>query len=579
MGCQSLSSHYHMVFIKNKKASKRNMKKKRIGECLLEQNLITQKQFKEAMALQVQSGKRLGDILIEQGYLSKTDLEQCLKEHYMDITTLEIDPKILDLIPESYAKKNHVIPIQKQKNILMIAMSDPSNFTVTDDLEFMVKSKIDIIPCSVDDMMIALEKHYKDDTPNKKSEDTDHLINPFNEQISSVADQIIQSGDDETPISVFVNLVLTEAVRRRASDIHCEPLLESFRIRYRIDGVLQDISHPPSRIQGAVLSRIKLLAGMDIAERRLPQDGRIRLTTEHEDVDLRVSSLPGVHGESLVLRILDKSNLTISLKDLGFVKDDDAIFKHLLEIPNGIVLVTGPTGSGKTTTLYAALNHINRSDKKIITVEDPVEYQLTGINQVQVKESIGLTFANALRSILRQSPNVIMIGEIRDCETATITMQAALTGHLVFTTLHTNDAAGAIVRLIDMGIPPYLVASSLQAVLAQRLVRKICEDCKQDYTPSVGEVSIIPELADTEKLYRGGGCEACGHTGYKGRVGIFELLHITESIRSMIFENVLSAQIRESAQKEGFFTLMQDGIRKVKSGVTTLSELLRVSNM
>ena len=380
------------------------------------------------------------------------------------------------------------------------------------------------------------------------------------------------------PIIRLVGLILTEALRRRASDIHLEPLKDRFRVRYRIDGVCHEVLTPPRTLQGLVLSRIKIMAGMDIAEKRLPQDGRIRIRLSGKEIDLRVSSLPGLYGESIVMRILDKSTLLLDLEKLGFSRQDQLKFESLITLPHGIILVTGPTGSGKTTTLYAVLGRINRPDRKLITVEEPVEYQLTGINQAQVKPEIGLTFAKILREMLRQAPDIIMVGEIRDTETAQIAVSAALTGHLVLSTLHTNDAPGAMTRLIDMGVPSFLVASSVQGVLAQRLVRKICSNCKEPYTPSSYELMEIG-LPDTggKKFFRGRGCDVCNQTGYHGREAIFEILPVTDEIRELVIHNAPSAEIRQKARELGMKTLREDGWEKVFSGETTVTEVARVT--
>ena len=552
------------------------MEKKLLGEILIEKGLVTIAQLQDALDIQVQSGKRIGDILVELNYISRKDLEKIIYEESIVLSDLKIKPEVLNTIPVDYAKKNKIIPIRKENNVLTVAMADSHNFSVIDDLKFMARCEVEVVLCPAKDVEKAIELQYQ--TKEGEEERVGIPTDPFKQEVDHLTQEIKQGKEEEAPISRLVSLLIKEAFRRRASDLHLEPVIDAFRIRYRIDGVLHEVLTPPVRLQGPVLSRIKLMAGMDIAEKRLPQDGRIKFTLDHRDIDLRVSSLPGTHGESLVLRILDKGSLLLGLHELGFFDYDEAIFERLLNIPNGIILVTGPTGSGKTTTLYGSLNYINRPDKKLITVEDPVEYQLTGINQVQVKEKINLTFASALRAILRQSPDVIMIGEIRDIETAQITMQAALTGHLVFSTLHTNDSAGAIVRLMDMGVPSYLVSSSLQAVVAQRLVRKICEDCKEQYHPTEVELAAIGIKSEQKPLlYRGAGCKKCSFTGYYGRTGIFEILLIEENIRQMIFEQALSSSLRKAAKEAGMHTLKEDGIRKVMLGITTVNELIRVT--
>ncbi len=552
------------------------MIKKLIGELLIEKGYLTNEQLKRALDMQVIAGKRIGDILVELGYVSRDIIEDVCLQSPIDLNEIEIDKKILNIIPEDFCKRHVALPIRKDGNTLYVVMHDPLNFAVTDEIKLIAKCELELIACSKNEILEAINRNYKSEKPGKIFFDYDES---FHKEILQLAESVTEGDVDSAPISKLVSILIKEAFQRRASDIHIEPLRKSFRIRYRIDGVLHEIISPPKKLQGAIISRVKLMAGMDLSEKRLPQDGRIKLNIEGNDIDFRVSSLPGVHGESVVLRILDKGSMLLNLHELGLDAADEKEFEKLLNLPNGVILVTGPTGSGKTTTLYTALNYINRPDRKIITVEDPVEYQLTGINQVQVKEKINLTFANVLRSILRQAPEIIMIGEIRDYETAAITMQASLTGHLVFSTLHTNDAAGAVVRLMDMGVAPYLVSSAVHAVVAQRLVRRICEDCKEVYVPS--EFEIISLGFDLKKkfpkVYKGKGCSKCSNTGYLGRIAIFEILKIDDIIRELIFAGSLSAEIRERAHDAGMKTLREDGIEKVFNGITTLDEILRVT--
>ena len=554
------------------------MPRKLLGEFLIEKGLISKVQLKKAFDMQVISGKRIGDILVELGYIERNKLEEILRLENICITEIQIDPAVLSLIPKDFCLRNTLIPIKKEGDVLFVAMTDSSNFVITDDLKIIAKSDIEIVVCPKAEIELAIEKNFEILKGNKDSE-KEFKINASS-QFDAIVERSIEEVD-EAPISKLVSLIISEAFNMRASDIHLEPTKKTFRIRYRIDGVLHEITSPPKRLQGALTSRIKLMAGMDLSEKRLPQDGRIKFTIGGgTDLDLRVSTLPGSHGESVVLRILDKKNLLMGLKELGLAKDDEEKFEKLLNLPNGVILVTGPTGSGKTTTLYSSLNYINRPDKKIITVEDPVEYQITGINQVQIKDKIDLTFSRSLRAILRQAPDVIMIGEIRDSETATITMQAALTGHIVFSTLHTNDAASSIVRLIDMGVAPYLISASVQAIIAQRLVRKICTKCKESYEPlEIEKISIGLDKNLKIKAYKGKGCEYCSYTGYRGRFGIFEMLLINEQIRELIFENCLSSKIREKAREFGMKTLREDGLVKVINGETTISEVLRVTQI
>ena len=387
-----------------------------------------------------------------------------------------------------------------------------------------------------------------------------------------------EAGDDSAVIKL-ANLIITTAIKMKASDIHIEPMEKEFRVRYRIDGALRKMDSPPKRLQGAIISRIKIMSKMKISEKRIPQDGRIQITVGGKDLDLRVSSVPTNHGESIVMRILDKSNLSLGLPQLGFLTDDQSTFERLIKLPDGVVLVTGPTGSGKTTTLYACLGQINTPDKKLITVEDPVEYQMSGINQVQVNKDVGLDFSAALRSILRQAPNIVMIGEIRDAETADIAMEAALTGHLVFSTLHTNDAPSAVTRLLDIGVKPFLVASALRAAMAQRLVRAICEKCKEAYTPTEREMKMLGSMSKTvpERMYHGVGCDKCGRSGYKGRKGIFEIFKVDDTIQRLIFDHAPATLLRQRAREMGMRTLREDGMLKVASGMTSLQEVLRVT--
>jgi general secretion pathway protein E/type IV pilus assembly protein PilB len=395
------------------------------------------------------------------------------------------------------------------------------------------------------------------------------------EDVGSAGDE---AGDDSAVIKL-ANLIITTAIKMKASDIHIEPMEKEFRVRYRIDGALRKMDSPPKRLQGAIISRIKIMSKMKISEKRIPQDGRIQITVGGKDLDLRVSSVPTNHGESIVMRILDKTNLSLGLPQLGFLTDDQATFERLIKLPDGVVLVTGPTGSGKTTTLYACLGQINTPDKKLITVEDPVEYQMSGINQVQVNKDVGLDFSAALRSILRQAPNIVMIGEIRDAETADIAMEAALTGHLVFSTLHTNDAPSAVTRLLDIGVKPFLVASALRAAMAQRLVRAICEKCKESYTPTEREMKMLGSMSKTvpDRMYHGVGCDKCGRSGYKGRKGIFEIFKVDDTIQRLIFDHAPATLLRQRAREMGMRTLREDGMLKVASGMTSLQEVLRVT--
>jgi general secretion pathway protein E len=489
-------------------------------------------------------------------------------------------PFVIDGISTRFIRENKIIPVELKNNILKVIMTDPGNREVIEALK--VASAADIVVYTGDPGVIEdhIAKFYSQEAQN-----INRIIEGIEEEslefISDDAEEDIGHLKDlasEAPIIKLVNLFITRAVESRASDIHIEPFEDELKIRYRIDGVLSDVESAPKRLQAAIVSRIKIMAKLNIAERRLPQDGRIRLRVGEHEIGLRVSTIPILHGESVVMRILDTESIVIDLDVLGFLTGVLKTFNQLIKKPNGIILVTGPTGSGKTTTLYGALDKINAPDKKIITVEDPVEYQLKGINQIQVKPQIGLHFANTLRHIVRQDPDVIMIGEIRDLETAEIAIQSALTGHLVLSTLHTNDAPSAITRLLDMGVENFLLSATIRGIMAQRLVRTICPSCKEEITSSeqVQELKALGVESDTI-LYRGRGCEECTHTGFMGRLGIFELLVIDDDIRKLILKKADEREIRETARKNGMQTLLEDGLEKIRMGVTTLSEIFRVT--
>ncbi|MBA4373797.1 MAG: type II secretion system protein GspE [Thermodesulfovibrio sp.] len=488
-------------------------------------------------------------------------------------------PFVLGNISSRFIRENLVVPLELKNNILKVVMAEPENRQVVDALR--VATAADIIVYAGEARMLSdyITKFYGQETQN---------INKIVEDMGEKGGSAIREEEEdvghlkdlasEAPIIRLVNLLITRAVESRASDIHIEPFEDELRVRYRIDGVLHETESVPKKLQAAIVSRIKIMAKLNIAERRLPQDGRIRLKVGAIEVDLRVSTIPILHGESVVMRILQKEGIVIDLHKLGFPVETLTVFDQLIRKPNGIFLVTGPTGSGKTTTLYGALDKINSPDKKIITVEDPIEYQLKGVNQIQVKAQIGLTFASTLRHIVRQDPDIIMIGEIRDLETAEIAIQSALTGHMVFSTLHTNDAPSSITRLLDMGVENFLLSSTIRGILAQRLVRYICESCKEPDSSSADREGLAKLGFDTDvTLYKGAGCERCAHTGYYGRAGIFELLTIDDDIRKMILKDSDSNQIRELARKNGMRTLLEDGAEKVKAGLTTLSEVLRVT--
>jgi len=559
-----------------------------IGEYLKSIGILDESQLKSVLKSQLDSGNRLSDILNGIGFLQTEQLRDLIIQEFSlvraPIFDMEIPFDILSKVKPALAYRHKLVPIKFENDILTIATDDPINLLAQDNLETFIGSKIDFVFSSESNINIALEKHYGGsknilDAVAQKQDDNATV------SFKGVAAEVVKEEEkDEAPIIKLVTQIISEAVKNRASDIHVEPLEDKFRVRYRIDGVLHEVPGPPKQLQPSILSRLKIMAGMNIAEKRLPQDGRIRIQGMGKDLDLRVSTLPAIYGESVVMRILDKSSFMLGLAELGFLHEDAETFEKLIHLPYGMLLITGPTGSGKTTTLYAALSYINKPNKKLITVEDPVEYQISGINQVHVRPSIGLTFASGLRTMLRQAPDVIMVGEIRDFETASIAIQAALTGHLLFSTLHTNDAAGAFTRLIDMGVKSYLVSSTVQAVMAQRLVRKICQNCKEPYKPSYEELYLLgqksgdPKAVEEMQLFRGKGCKMCNYTGYKGRIGIFELLVNNDEIREMIVKRLSSQEIREAARRSGMKLLREDGLNKVREGITTISEVVRITH-
>jgi len=556
-------------------------RRKLLGRILADMGAISEAHLEEALESQKSTGVRTGDALLSKGHCKPLDIAKALAVQFgrkvVDPRQIEIPQEALAAVPKAMAREHHLIPIARDNGRLTVAVADPLDLYALDHLRFATNCEIDFVIAAADAIDDAIQQKYE-----VGDETVDNMLQEFTESdiafddANAVADQLAESPDD-APVIRLVTLIITEAVRSRASDIHIEPLMNRLRIRYRVDGVCFEVENPPKSLQGAIISRVKIMADMDVAERRRPQDGRIRLKLLGRDIDLRVSALPASHGPSVVLRILDKQSVLLGVQDLGFGDDDYRRFKGIIKRPNGIVLVTGPTGSGKTTTLYAALNELNTPDRKIITAEDPVEYSLTGINQAEVREPIGMTFGRILRAMLRQAPNVILVGEIRDLETASIAIQAALTGHLVFSTLHTNDAPSAIARLIDMGVQPFLVSSSVQAIMAQRLIRRVCSGCKQPYQPKPHElrwVGLVEEDVAHLTLYHGVGCPECSGTGFKGRVGIFEMMEMDPQLREMAFQKAPTNRIRDQAIASGMRTLTQDGVRKVLQGYTTIEEVL-----
>ncbi|MNB83794.1 Type II secretion system protein E [compost metagenome] len=545
--------------------------KKRLGDLLVENGIISQEQLQEALVEQRKTKRKLGDLLISQGYITEQQLIEVLEFQlgipHVSLFKYQIDPAITQIIPESLAKRYQVLPFMKEGGKLMVAMADPLDYFAIEDLRMSTGFRIEPAISTRDELQRAIARHYgMRDSMNQMLVEL-----PTQEEIEET-----EITDEDSPIVRLVNQMIQQAVQLRASDIHVDPGENNLAIRYRIDGTLRTERLIPKQMQGFITARLKIMARLNIAERRLPQDGRIKMQFDYRMVDIRVSSLPTMHGEKIVLRLLDLSTGVKSVDTLGFSENNAAAFKEMIGRPYGILLITGPTGSGKTTTLYSALNHLNEESVNIITVEDPVEYQLEGINQVHVNPAIGLTFAAGLRSILRQDPNIVMVGEIRDTETAEIAVRASLTGHLVLSTLHTNDAVSSITRLRDMGVEPYLIASSLIGVVAQRLVRKICTDCRETYTPSTQESIMLERYGlRTEVLHRGRGCGSCNSTGYRGRFAIHEVLKIDDRLRQMVADSASVEELRTAARERGLVQLMEDGLLKVSQGLTTLQEVLR----
>jgi general secretion pathway protein E/type IV pilus assembly protein PilB len=540
-------------------------------------------------ALQVEAdaaGAGVVDMLVERKLVRPQDLTTAKAAHFgvevVNLGEMRLDDEVISAVPRHIAKRYKAIPVFKHGHSVTVALSDPSDLDTIDSLTHLLKADITVHVASEDEIDSALAKYYgaADDSVSKMIQDITEGEVEIGGPAAGVMADDGATVDADAPIIKLVNTIIVEAFRSRASDIHLEPLGKVFRVRYRIDGVLHEVKSPPKRLQASIISRLKIQSNMSIAEKRIPQDGRIQTSVGGKMIDLRVSCLPTNHGESIVMRILDKEGLRLGLPELGFFTDDQQTFERLIGLPDGILLVTGPTGSGKTTTLYSCLHFINRPDRKIITVEDPVEYLLPGINQVQVSESVGLTFSAALRSMLRQAPNVIMLGEIRDLETATIAINASLTGHLVFSTLHTNDAPSAVTRLIDIGVKPFLVASSTRALMAQRLVRKVCRKCAAPYSPTESELrslNIDPNNTQNATFMKGKGCADCSKTGYRGRFGIFEIFVIDDEARKLIYDRVASSVLRLRAREMGMRTLREDGARKVLAGLTSPDEVIRAT--
>ena len=594
----------------------------RLGELLLAEGLITREQLDRAIQEHKEHGTRLGYNLIKQGAIKETELTRMLGRQYrmpaVDLSRFEMDPKIAKLIPAELAMKHQVLPLRREGRTLTVALADPTRLAVLEDIKFI--TGYDIFPVVGGEYTLRslLEKHFESngaqmDTLLEDLADIEEEIEVLEEEEDDVSTVALTAQVDEAPVVRLINAILTEAVRRGASDIHFESYEHELRVRYRIDGALQEIMKPPTKMKAALISRFKIMANLNIAERRVPQDGRIKLKIGAKVIDFRVSTLPTLFGEKVVLRILDKSNLQLEMEKFGIEKRPESQLMEAIASPYGMVLVTGPTGSGKTTTLYSALSKVNNIDVNIMTAEDPVEYNLFGINQVQVRTEIGMTFAAALKAFLRQDPNIIMVGEIRDLETGGIAIKAALTGHMVLSTLHTNSAPETVTRLLDMGLEPFNVASALNLVLAQRLVRRICNNCRTKYEPSdeelasmkitrdtaLGELRFTPESLENARIkatqdaapylhnlststkfgelpfFKGRGCDACGGSGLKGRQGVYEVMTMSARLRRLILQNVGAAEIRDAAVEEGMLTLRMDGWLKILKGITTTEQILR----
>ena len=540
-------------------------------QLLREKGYVSAEQLEAASQAMREENETTLDVLVASGTVSEDDVLGTIADtfgiKYVSIDPAAIEPEVAKQIEPEVARKYGVAPVMADADSVTVVLSDPMGYDAVDSLRYVLHGRdVQAVLAPAEEVKAVMDKLY----PTGAEEITTRNDDGFGGDESQ--------GDEDAPVIRLCSLLLSNAIKMKASDIHLEPMEKEFRVRYRIDGALRKMDSPPKRLQGAILSRIKIMSKIKISEKRIPQDGRIQINVGGRDLDLRVSTVPTNHGESIVMRILDKSNLALGLPQLGFLSDDQNKFERLIHLSDGVVLVTGPTGSGKTTTLYACLGQINTPDKKIITVEDPVEYQMSGINQVQVNRDVGLDFAAALRSILRQAPNIVMIGEIRDDETADIAMEAALTGHLVFSTLHTNDAPSAITRLTDMGVKPFLVASAVRACLAQRLVRAICVNCKEEYFPTERDLKMLGSIAKVlpDHMYVGKGCPKC-NGGYKGRKGIFEIFEVDDTIQRLIFDHAPSTILRQRAREMGMRTLREDGMLKVASGMTSLREVLQAT--
>jgi type IV pilus assembly protein PilB len=564
----------------------------KLGELLVRTGRINQTQLNEALALQKDQGGRVGTNLVKLGYMTEKQLVESLSQHFkvpsVELVGVEIDEAVLKIIPADLARKYTILPVNKTGATITVAMIDPTNVFAMDDVKFMTGYRVEPVVASETGIRAAIDRYYGSTHAIELKKVMEDLSEESGSDLEVLEEEedldlaTLEEESEQAPVVKLVNLVLTDAIKRGASDIHIEPYEKEYRVRYRIDGILYEMMHPPLKLKEAITSRCKIMARLDIAEKRLPQDGRIKIKTKisgkSKDLDYRVSVLPTLFGEKIVMRLLDKDKLMLDMSKLGFEPESLRKFENAILKPYGMVLVTGPTGSGKTNTLYSALQRINTPEVNIMTAEDPVEFNLAGINQVQTREQIGLNFAAALRSFLRQDPNIILVGEIRDFETAEVAIKAAMTGHLVLSTLHTNDAPSSISRLMNMGIEPFLVATSVHLIAAQRLVRRICSFCKEPYElppPALTQIGFSEHEARTLKLFRGRGCERCNNTGYKGRVALYEVLEIEDEMREMILSGASAFELRQKAVQNGMITLRGSGLQKIRDGMVSIEEVVR----
>jgi type IV pilus assembly protein PilB len=558
---------------------------KKLGNFLVRDGLITAEQLESALQEQKANGGMLGSNLVKMGFIEEAELMEFLSKQFVvpstDPSKLDVDSEVIEMIPGNIVQKYKIVPISLEGQTLTIAMVDPSNIFIIDDIKFLTRKNIRVTVATESSIKLAMDRFYD------AGASLEEVMSEFDEEGVDVIDSSedidlgeLESAAEQAPVVKLVNLILVDAIKKMASDIHIEPYEKSFRVRYRIDGVLYEVMKPPMKLKNALISRLKIMSRLDIAERRLPQDGRIKLKTKGREMDFRVSVLPTLFGEKVVLRLLDKSNLQLDMTKLGFEEKQLRDFKEAIYKPFGMVLVTGPTGSGKTTTLYSGLSELNKSTENISTAEDPVEFNLGGINQVQIHESIGLSFAAALRSFLRQDPDIIMVGEIRDFETAEIAIKAALTGHMVLSTLHTNDAPSTVNRMLNMGVEPFLVSSAVNLILAQRLARRICLECKEQLEipqETLLDLGVPEEEVGGFSCFHGTGCPTCSQTGYKGRIALYEVMPLYEEIKELVLVGASSAEIKREAMRLGMLTLRQSGINKLKEGITTVEEVVRCS--